>query len=97
MPVSAIFENIEAGANINDIMEWFDGLDRAQVKAVIDLPPAVWTSRPSMPSNAGSIRPGNACTSQPVSARPYSEHRCTERMEPVSERRIAQCCRGRRI
>ena len=36
MPVSAIFENIEAGARINDIMEWFDGLDREQVKAVIE-------------------------------------------------------------
>jgi uncharacterized protein (DUF433 family) len=36
MPVSAIFENIEAGANIDDIMEWFDGLDRAQIKAVIE-------------------------------------------------------------
>jgi uncharacterized protein (DUF433 family) len=36
MPVSAIFEKIEAGANINDIMEWFDGLDREQVKAVIE-------------------------------------------------------------
>ena len=35
MPVSAIFENIEAGANIDDIMEWFDGLDREQVKAVL--------------------------------------------------------------
>ena len=35
MPVSAIFENIEAGASIDDIMEWFDGLDREQVKAVI--------------------------------------------------------------
>jgi uncharacterized protein (DUF433 family) len=35
MPVAAIFENIEAGANIDDIMEWFDGLDREQVKAVI--------------------------------------------------------------
>lgn len=35
MPVSAIFENIEAGANIDDIMEWFEGLDREQVKAVI--------------------------------------------------------------
>jgi uncharacterized protein (DUF433 family) len=35
MPVSAIFENIEAGASIDDIMEWFDGLDRSQVKAVI--------------------------------------------------------------
>ena len=36
MPVSAIFENIEAGAGIDDIMERFDGLDREQVKAVID-------------------------------------------------------------
>ena len=36
MPVAAIFENIEAGANIDDIMEWFDGLDREQVEAVIE-------------------------------------------------------------
>ena len=36
MPVSAIFENLEAGANIDDIMEWFDGLDREQVKALIE-------------------------------------------------------------
>jgi uncharacterized protein (DUF433 family) len=36
MPVAVIFENIEAGASIDDIMEWFDGLDRKQVKAVIE-------------------------------------------------------------
>lgn len=36
MPVSAIFENIAAGASIDDIMEWFDGLDREQVKAVTE-------------------------------------------------------------
>jgi uncharacterized protein (DUF433 family) len=36
MPISAVFENLEAGANIDKIMEWFDGLDREQVKAVID-------------------------------------------------------------
>jgi uncharacterized protein (DUF433 family) len=36
MPVSAIFENLESGANLNDIMEWYDGLDREQVKAVIE-------------------------------------------------------------
>ena len=47
VPVRALFENIEAGASIEDIMEWFDGLDREQVKAVIafaarslDRPPA---------------------------------------------------------
>jgi uncharacterized protein (DUF433 family) len=36
MPVTTIFENLEAGANIDDIMKWFDGLDRDQVKAVIE-------------------------------------------------------------
>jgi uncharacterized protein (DUF433 family) len=36
MPVSAIFENLEAGANIDDIMQWFDGLNREQIKAIID-------------------------------------------------------------
>jgi uncharacterized protein (DUF433 family) len=37
MPVATIFENLEAGANIDDILAWYDGLDRDQVKAVIDL------------------------------------------------------------
>ena len=36
MPVSSIFENIVAGASIDDLMEWFDGLDREHVKAVIE-------------------------------------------------------------
>jgi uncharacterized protein (DUF433 family) len=36
MPVSAIFENIAGGASIDDLMEWFDGLDREQVKAVLE-------------------------------------------------------------
>ncbi len=36
MPVSAIFENLEAGANIEDLMQWYAGLNREQVKAVIE-------------------------------------------------------------
>jgi len=36
MPVLAILGNIEAGAGIDDIVEWFDGLDREQVKAVME-------------------------------------------------------------
>ncbi len=36
MPVSGVLENLEAGASIDDIMEWFDGLDRTQVEAVIE-------------------------------------------------------------
>lgn len=36
MPVSVIFENLAGGANIDDIMTWFEGLDRKQVEAVIE-------------------------------------------------------------
>jgi uncharacterized protein (DUF433 family) len=36
MPVSAIFENLKAGANIDEIMRWYEGLDRDRVKAVIE-------------------------------------------------------------
>jgi hypothetical protein len=50
MPVSAIFENLEAGANIDDIMEWFDGLDREQGKAVIAF------AVQSLPTSGGSSK-----------------------------------------
>jgi len=36
MPVAVIFDNLEAGANIDDIMERFQGLNREQIKAVIE-------------------------------------------------------------
>jgi len=36
MPVSVIFENLEAGASLDQILQWYDGLDREQVKAVIE-------------------------------------------------------------
>jgi uncharacterized protein (DUF433 family) len=36
MPVSAIFENLATGASMDDLVEWYDGLDRNQVKAVIE-------------------------------------------------------------
>ncbi len=36
MPVFAIFERLEAGACFNDIMGWYDGLDREQVEAVTE-------------------------------------------------------------
>ena len=48
MPVSAIFENLEAGASIDDIMEWFDGLNREQVKAVIEFAARCLDSPPAL-------------------------------------------------
>jgi uncharacterized protein (DUF433 family) len=47
MPVSAIFENLAAGANIDDLVEWFDGLDREQVKAVIEFAARSLDSEPA--------------------------------------------------
>jgi uncharacterized protein (DUF433 family) len=35
MPVSLVFENLEAGATIEDIMEWFH-LTREQIVAVLE-------------------------------------------------------------
>jgi uncharacterized protein (DUF433 family) len=35
MPVATVFKNLETGASIEDIMEWFD-LTREQVTSVLD-------------------------------------------------------------
>ena len=35
MPVSVVFENLEAGATLNDVVEWFD-VTQEQIKAVLD-------------------------------------------------------------
>ena len=35
MPVAIVFQNLEAGASIEEIVEWFD-LTREQVEAVIE-------------------------------------------------------------
>lgn len=36
VPVKALFENIEGGATIQQFLEWFPGVTRAQVDAVIE-------------------------------------------------------------
>ena len=35
MPVSAVFENLDAGATVSEIMEWFH-LSREQISAVLE-------------------------------------------------------------
>lgn len=35
MPVATVFENLEAGASVEDILEWFD-LTREQVTSALD-------------------------------------------------------------
>ena len=36
MPVSAVFENLEDGVTIDELIELYDGLTRDQVEAVLD-------------------------------------------------------------
>jgi uncharacterized protein (DUF433 family) len=36
VPVSALFENLRDGATIAEFLEWFPGVDRAQVEAILN-------------------------------------------------------------
>lgn len=49
MPVSVILDNVEAGADVDQIMEWFDGLDRTQVSAILDFAARSVAPHPSRP------------------------------------------------
>lgn len=35
VPVRALFENLEDGVTVDDFLEWFPGVQRAQVEAVL--------------------------------------------------------------
>jgi uncharacterized protein (DUF433 family) len=52
MPVSIVFENLESGASIEEIMEWFH-LTREQVVAVLEF--AARSLDPPVPVQAFSI------------------------------------------
>ena len=36
VPVKALFENLEGGATVEEFLEWFPGVTRAQVEAVLE-------------------------------------------------------------
>ncbi len=36
VPVSALFDNLEDGASVDDFLEWFPGVQRTQVEAVLE-------------------------------------------------------------
>ncbi len=36
VPVKALFENIEGGATVDEFLEWFPGVSRTQVDAVLE-------------------------------------------------------------
>ena len=36
VPVAALFENLKDGASIDEFLEWFPGVTRTQIEAVLD-------------------------------------------------------------
>ncbi len=36
VPVKALFENLEGGATVQEFVEWFPGVERAQIDAVLE-------------------------------------------------------------
>jgi uncharacterized protein (DUF433 family) len=60
MPVSTVFENLESGANIDEIMEWFD-VTREQIVAVLDFA-------------ARSLNPPNPTAPESRSVTPVDAH-----------------------
>jgi len=36
VPVKSLFENLEAGATVEEFLEWFPGVSREQVHAVLE-------------------------------------------------------------
>ena len=36
VPVKALFENLEEGARVDDLLAWFPGVTREQVEAVLE-------------------------------------------------------------
>jgi uncharacterized protein (DUF433 family) len=36
IPVSALFENLEGGATVDQFLQWFPGVTREQIDAVLD-------------------------------------------------------------
>ena len=36
VPVKALFENLESGARVDEFLEWFPGVTREQVEAILE-------------------------------------------------------------
>ena len=48
VPVTALFENLRDGATVDQFLEWFPGVTRAQVAAVLDHEARLFTAATSV-------------------------------------------------
>ena len=47
VPVKALFENLEDGATVDEFLEWFPAVSRAQVEAVMEFTTASLETQPA--------------------------------------------------
>jgi uncharacterized protein (DUF433 family) len=47
MPVKTVFDNLESGATMDDLVAWFDGLNREQIRAVLQFVALSLDKKPS--------------------------------------------------
>ena len=46
VPIAALFENLKDGATVDEFLDWFPGVDRPQVEAVLEHEAAAATAPP---------------------------------------------------
>jgi uncharacterized protein (DUF433 family) len=71
LPISALFENLAAGASVRDFIKWFPGVDQEDVIAVLKFL-VDHSRRPAdleapMPQCEDNFRPLRPCTAQALS------------------------------
>jgi uncharacterized protein (DUF433 family) len=52
MPVAALFENLDSGADIEQFLQWFPGVTHEQVESVLAHTRCALEATPTQPSNA---------------------------------------------
>ena len=63
VPLRALFENLEGGASVDDFLEWFPGVTRAQVDAVLEFVSADLVTTSAVFRHFQLHATANTCTS----------------------------------
>ena len=55
LPVSALFGNLAEGATVDDFIDWFGGVDKTQVRAVLEFVAQDLDAKVAVVSHANSV------------------------------------------
>jgi uncharacterized protein (DUF433 family) len=57
VPVAALFENLKDGASVEQFLEWFPGVERSQVEAVLDYEVMTLADQPVYEEETREVQP----------------------------------------